>query len=130
MQNSKCSMRIRFWVKHSKCFCIRFRVLQCFSLKCRPQHGGWRWQPLIAQVPTGKLKAIPPLHGSLQLSKITKKNNHLSYNVRYWKCCPLLPTHFWNLFRNVHLHGFINFRNTVNFTYYCVGVCDFYLWWH
>ena len=60
--------------------------IQCFPLKCLPQHGGWRGQPLIAQVATGKSKAIPQLHGSLQLSKITKKNNHVPYNVRCWKC--------------------------------------------
>ena len=51
--------------------------IQCLSLKYRPQHGGWRWEPLIAQVPACKSKAIPPLHGGLKLSKITKKNNHV-----------------------------------------------------
>ena len=75
--------------------------IQCLPLKCCPQHSGRRWQPLIAQILAGKLKAIPPLHGSLQLSKITKKNNHVSvpYNMRCWKCCPPSSTHFWHLFR-------------------------------
>ena len=70
--------------------------IQCFSLKCPSQHIGW--QPLIAQVPAGKLKATPPLHGGLQLSKISKKNNHVLYNMRCWKCPPS-STHFWHLFR-------------------------------
>ena len=56
--------RIRGEASHSN--------IQCLSLKCHQQHGGWRWQPLISQVPAGKSKAIPPLHGGLQLSKITK----------------------------------------------------------
>ena len=75
-------------------------IIQCLSLKCRPQHGGWQWQLLIAQVPAGKSKAVPPLHRGLQLSKITKKNNHVvPYNMRCWKCCPPSSTHFWHLFR-------------------------------
>ena len=57
-------------------------IIQCVSLKCRPQYGGQRWQLLTAQVPAGKSKAIPPLHGGLKLSKITKKNNHVPYNMR------------------------------------------------
>ena len=76
-----------------------FLIVQCLSLKCRPQHGGWQWQPLIAQVPAGKSKAMLPLHGGLQLSKITKKNNHIPYSMRCWKCCPPSSTHFWQLFR-------------------------------
>ena len=44
--------------------------IQCLYLKCRPQHGGWRWQPLIAQVPAGKSKPFSPLHGGLKLSYI------------------------------------------------------------
>ena len=67
-------------------------------LKCRSQHGGWRWQPLIVQVLASKSKAIPPLHGILQLSKITKKNNRLPYDMRCWKCSPPSSTHFWHLF--------------------------------
>ena len=74
-----------------------YQVVQCFRL-CRPQRGGWRWQPLNAQVPAGKSKAIPSLHGDLKFSKFTKKNNHSPYNMRCWKCC-LSSTHFWNLFR-------------------------------
>ena len=68
--------------------------IQCLSLKCRSQHCGWRWQPQIAQLPAGKSKAIPPLHGGLQLSKIIKKNNHIPYNTRCWKCNPPSATHF------------------------------------
>ena len=56
------------------------------------------WQPLIAQVLAGKSKAIPLLRGSLQLSKITKKNNHMPYNMRCWKWVSF-STHFWHLFR-------------------------------
>ena len=81
---------------------------QCLLLKCRPQYGSWRWQPLIAQIPAGKLKAIPPLHGSVQLSKITNKNNPVPYNMRCWKCPPS-STHFWQLLGNVHLHRLIQF---------------------
>ena len=73
--------------------------VQSFLLKCRLQHSSQWWQPLIAQVPAGKLKATPPWHGGLQLSKITKKNNHVPYNMRCWKCCPPSSTHFWHLFR-------------------------------
>ena len=40
-----------------------------------------------------------PWHGGLQLSKITKKNNHVPYNMKCWKCCPLSSTCFWQLFR-------------------------------
>ena len=79
--------------------------IQCLSLKCRPQHGSWWWQPLIAQVLAGKSKAITPVHGSLQLSKISKKNNHIPYNMRCWKCCP--PSGIF--LGNVHLHGLIQF---------------------
>ena len=42
-------------------------------IKSRSQHGGWRWQPLISQVPAGKSKAIPSLQGGLQLSKNYKE---------------------------------------------------------
>ena len=70
------------------------------SLKCRLQHGGWQWQSLITQVLAGKSKAISSLHGSLQLSKITKESNHIPYNIRCWKCCPPSSTHFWLLFSN------------------------------
>ena len=73
--------------------------MQCFPLTCRPQHGCQWWQPLTAQIPACKLKEVHPLHGGLQLSKITKKNNHIPYNMRCWKCCPPSSTHFWHLFR-------------------------------
>ena len=69
------------------------------SLKCRLQHGGWQWQSLITQVLAGKSKAITPLLGTLQLSKISKKSNHAPYNMRCWKCCPPSSTHFWHLIR-------------------------------
>ena len=78
------------------CLCL---ILQCLSLKCCPQHGAWRWQPLIAQIPAGKSKATLPLHDGLQFSRITKKNNHIPCNMRCWKCCPPSSTHFWHLFR-------------------------------
>ena len=72
---------------------LKYRI-RCLSLKCRPQHDGRRWQPLIPQVPTCKSNAIPPLHCGLQLSKITKKNNHIPYNMRCWICCPPSSSHF------------------------------------
>ena len=46
-----------------------------------------------------KSKAIPPLHGGLQLSKITKINNRVPYYMRCWKCCLSSSTHFCHLFR-------------------------------
>ena len=73
-------------------------IIQCLLLKCCLKNNGWRWEPLIAQVPAGKSKAEPPLHVSLQLSKIIKKNNHVPYNLRCWKCCPPSSKHFWHLF--------------------------------
>ena len=72
--------------------------VQCLSHKCHLQNGSWRWQPLIAQVPAGKSKAILPLHVGSQLSKFTKKNNHVPYNMK-WKCCPPSSIQFWHLFR-------------------------------
>ena len=75
----------------------RIEYLQCFP-KCRLQHGGWRGQPLIVQVPAGKSKAIPLLYSGLQLSKITKINNHVPYNMRCWKYCLPPSTHFWHVF--------------------------------
>ena len=68
---------------------------------------------LIAQIPAGKSKTIPPLHGGLQLSKIAKKNNHVPYNMRCWKCCLPSSTHFWHLVRK---SAFTRISNTVNFT--------------
>ena len=82
--------------------------------KYRPQHGGWQWHPLIDQVPAGKSKTIPPLHGGLQLSKITKKNSHIPYNIR-WKCFPPSFKHFWHILGNVHLHGLIQFHKYSQF---------------
>ena len=73
------------------------------SLKCRPQHGCRRWQPLIAQVPAGKSEEIPQLHGGVQLSKIADKNNH-TWDVN------LLKSHSSGIFLgNMHLHGLIQF---------------------
>ena len=51
-----------------------------------------------------KSKAIPPLHGGLQLSKITKKNDHVPYNMRCWKCCPSSSTHFWHLLQEMCIY--------------------------
>ena len=51
-----------------------------------------------------KLKAIPLQHGGLQLSKITKKNNHSVGNVVF------LHPHICGIFLgNMHLHGLIKF---------------------
>ena len=100
MHNVKKEMRKERYkqnpVHQTKLF--EFLFLQCLSRKCCLQRGGWWWQSLIAQVPAGKSKAIPMLHDGLQLSKITKKNNHVPYNMRYWKY-PLSSIHFWHLFR-------------------------------
>ena len=47
-----------------------------------------------------KIESNTPLHGGLQLSKITKKKkNHVPYNMRCWKCCPPSSTDIWHLFR-------------------------------
>ena len=70
-----------------------------FAYVSPPAHGGWRWQLLISQFPAGKSKAIPSLHSGLQLSKITKKNDNIPYNMRCWKCCPPSYTHFCHHFR-------------------------------
>ena len=43
------------------------------------------------------------LHSGLQLNKITKKNNHVLYNMRCWICFPHSSTHFWHLFRKYAL---------------------------
>ena len=43
-------------------------------------------------------RAGPDRQLGWQLGKITKKNNHIPYNVRYWKCPPS-SIHFWHLFR-------------------------------
>ena len=86
------------WFKSDGSIIYRWKV-QCFLLKCCPKHDSWQGQPLIAQVLAGKSKAIPPLHGGLQLRKITNKNNHVPYNMRCWKCCPPSSTHFWHPFR-------------------------------
>ena len=77
---------------------IYIYIYSAFRLMGCPQHGSWWLQPLLAQVLPGKSEAIPPLHDSPWLSKITKKNNHIPYNMR-WKCCPLSSTHFWHLFK-------------------------------
>ena len=49
--------------------------------------------------PSRQIKTNTLLLGGLQLSKITKKNTHVPYNMRCWKCCPPSSTHFWHLFR-------------------------------
>ena len=118
-------------------FTPMFLYVQSLLLKCRTQHSGWRWHPLVAQVPAGKSNAIPPLHGSLQLSKITKKNNHVPYNMRCWER-PSSSTHFWHLFRKCaftcinliseiqSISSLIPAFNSFNVW----GVCNFYLWGH
>ena len=57
--------------------------------------------------PGWQTKSNTPEARQLQLSKITKKNNHVSYNMRCWKCP--LSTHFWHFLGNVHLHVLIQF---------------------
>ena len=85
---------------------IRTHV-QCLSLKCRPQHGGWWCQPLIAQVPAGKSKAIPPLHG-VQLSKLKKKI--IAYLITWDVGNVVLHPHISGIFLgNVHLYRLIKF---------------------
>ena len=72
--------------------------IQCHFLSCCPWHGGQPWQPLTAQIPANQ-QQYPPLQSSLQFITLQKKNNHLPYNMRCWKCCPLSSTRFWYLFR-------------------------------
>ena len=48
--------------------------------------------------PGRQIESNTPLHGGLQMSKITKKNNHRPYNTRCSKCSPP-STYFWHLFR-------------------------------
>ena len=49
--------------------------------------------------PGQQIEINTPLHGGLQLRKVTKKNNHVPYIMGCWKCCPTSSTHFWHLFR-------------------------------
>ena len=46
--------------------------------------------------PGQQIESNTPAYGGLQLSKITEKNNHGSFNI-CWKCPPS-STHFWHLF--------------------------------
>ena len=67
-------------------------------------------QPLIAQVPTGKSRAIPSLHGGLQLSKITKKNKWDVENLF------LLHPHISGIFKEMYIYtDWFNFRKNSQF---------------
>ena len=60
--------------------------------------------------PGRQIESNTPAVRGLQLSKITKKNNHVPYNMRCWKCCPPSSIHFRHLLGNMHLHGLIKFQ--------------------
>ena len=47
----------------------------------------------------GNSTAIPPAAWQPAIDNTTKKNNHIPYNMKCWKCCPLSSTHFWYLSR-------------------------------
>ena len=72
------------WIEIFYAFYSAFRLNTTRSMVAGDAN---RW----AQVLAGKLEAIPPLHGGLQLSKITKKNNHVPYNMRCWNVILLHP---------------------------------------
>ena len=59
-----------------------------------------------------QIESNTPLHGGLRLSKITKRNNHVPYNMR---CCSPSSIHFWHLLGNVNLLGLIKFPNYSHF---------------
>ena len=96
---------------HTSAKKVHVRNVQCLSLRCRPHRGGWRWQLLIAQVPVGKSKAIPPLHGGLQLNQLQRKI--ITYlTIRDLGNVVLLHPHIFGIFLgNVHLQRFNSVSN-------------------
>ena len=91
-----------------------------------------------SQGPGRQIESNTPLHDILQLSKITKKNNHVPYNMRCWRLCPPSATYFWHLFRKctfTQINSISDIQSisrlilAFNSPYMCVwgGGCDFYL---
>ena len=85
-----------------------------------------------------QIESNTPLHRGLQLSKITKKNNHVPYNMRSWKCCPPSSTHFWHLFRKCAFTRINSSSEIESISRLMLifnssnvwGVCNYYLWRH
>ena len=102
-----------------KCYFLIMEMslkVQYLSLKCCPQHGGWRWQPLIAQVLAGKSKAIRPCTTAYNWLKLQR--NIIAYLMRCWKCCPPSATQFWHVFRKCSCTLIISISEiSVNFTH-------------
>ena len=71
------------------------------------------------------------------MSKITKKNNHVPYNMRCWKCCPPSSKHCWHLFgicEYTRINSISEMHSILRLTFALnssnVRICDFYLWGH
>ena len=99
----------------------RFYV-QCRSLRCCPQHGGWRWQPLITQVPASKSKADPCCMVAYNWVKLQRKI--ITFLITWDVGKVVLHPHISGIILgNVHLHGLIKFPKYSQFyTWYLLSI--------